>query len=80
VEETQVGLFGIVPFSIETEFKKLGAIYEEADAWNPKVFISLLKKTALHIFTFVIVFIYLYYIYYLAHRCLAASFNTRFLS
>ena len=36
-EETQVGLFGIVPFSIEAEFKKLGAIYEHADAWNPKV-------------------------------------------
>lgn len=37
VEETQVGLFGIVPFSIEAEFKKLGAKYETADAWNPKV-------------------------------------------
>ena len=37
VEETQVGLFGIVPFSIEAEFKKLGANYEQADPWNPKV-------------------------------------------
>jgi putative intracellular protease/amidase len=36
-EETQVGLFGLVPFSIEAEFKKLGAIYEHADAWHPKV-------------------------------------------
>lgn len=36
-EETQVGLFGIVPFSIEAQFKKLGAIYEHADAWHPKV-------------------------------------------
>lgn len=36
-EETQVGLFGIVPFSIEAEFKRLGAIYEHADAWHPKV-------------------------------------------
>lgn len=42
-EETQVGLFGIVPFSIEAEFKRLGAVYEEADPWNPKVILSFLK-------------------------------------
>lgn len=37
IEETQVGLFGIVPFSIEAEFKKLGANFEQADAWNSRV-------------------------------------------
>jgi putative intracellular protease/amidase len=37
VEETQVGLFGVVPFSIEAEFIKLGADYQQADPWNPKV-------------------------------------------
>lgn len=37
VEETQVGLFGVVPFSIEAEFKRLGAVYEQADAWHPLV-------------------------------------------
>lgn len=37
VEETQVGLIGVVPFSIEAEFKKLGALYQQADAWHPLV-------------------------------------------
>lgn len=35
VEETQVGLYGQVPFSLEGELKNKGGIYESGDAWGP---------------------------------------------
>jgi len=36
-EEDAVQLTSVVPFLIETRFKELGAKFEKADDWNPKV-------------------------------------------
>jgi putative intracellular protease/amidase len=37
VEETQVGLLGKVPFSLEAELKAKGGVYEAGAAWGPFV-------------------------------------------
>ena len=37
VPAEKIGLLGVVPFSIEAEFKRLGGNYKAAEAWGPLV-------------------------------------------